>query len=635
MKKIVLTAVALLFLSFGLRLSAGPVSADRALGLANQMMPAVSTRAAEPLKVLWDGEVAAGVEAPALYVIGRESGGFVIIAGDDRVYPVLAISDREVFRVEGMPANVRWWMERMKAYVRSVAVPEAGAVAAWSARTRADASLPAAEVTGKVECLTPTWDQGNNDPIYFNGANVFNAKCPMATNGERTVTGCVPLALGEILTYESGQSGITMPTSAHGTVEAYNTGSDYAPTFPYELGTTYDWAGLRTLTDISAVKAARNAGNTALLDNLAQLLADLGVIVQATYNTAPNGGTSGHVNLVKLVEHLDINKRAHLESASDYTDRQWVAMLKEEIAQRPVLYSGSTVAAVGQWSDGSPYYAGHQFIFDGYGKYADEDVFHVNFGWGGSCNGYYRHLNLETNTSTNGWDNYSRNGAAVFGFYPDAASTYLPIISYTSAQFTSNMTVKGLSVDGDLSTSLSFVIYFVVSNESSADYSGTLRFVQEDKDGTLKKVVGSKSYSLAARHYSGTGVYATCASLAFGDRLVGQYSSDEVPGGWEYVKYVDDGTLHGEIPVMPAPFIRTASSYAVGDYFTFSIKNCSSLFAGTVWTVIAPDGTKTTYPQSDREFQLTQAGKYKIDAAIAEAVGGTVTEHVVTVINVQ
>ena len=86
---------------------------------------------------------------------------------------------------------------------------------------------------------------------------------------------------------------------------------------------------------------------------------------------------------------------------------------------------------------------------------------------------------------------------------------------------------------------------------------------------------------------------------------------------------------------MPVTFIQTESSYAVGDYFEVRIRNCAERYAGTVWTVTAPDGTRATYSQSDREFRLTQAGKYKIEAAIAPAAGETVTDRVVAVITVQ
>ena len=606
----------------GLNLSAAPVSAERALDLAGRILPAAKTRAAvEPLKVIWDGEVAATPQAPALYVIGRESGGFVILAGDDRVYPVLAISDSEVFRVEGMPANVRWWMERMKAYVRSVQTPEDRAVAAWSAKTRADASLPEGEVTNKVERLTPTWDQGNNDMYHF-GRYVFNAMCP---GSGYCPTGCVATSLGEVLTYESGLAGITMPESAHGTItgEEYvdRFPGGYAPSLPYELGTTYLWEGLRTLTDVPAINAAISAGQTALIDNLGQLLADLGAMVHAGYG--PQGTSADLVHTLQyLILHLDINKRVYAESESSYSLRNWVIKLKAELDQRPVFYSGS-----------DPEKGGHQFVLDGYGSFGDETVFHVNFGWAGSCNGYYRLTRLDS--GDNG--DYSYDCYAIFDFYPDANSTFIPRLSYDSITFNSGPTVNGLYVGGAVSAGQYFLLYWAVSNEGAAPYSGTLRVVQENKGGSLvgQPLHTESNYSIDPGIISGMGRSCRCNTITFGDKIVLQYASDQFSGGWADVKSLNDGSLICEWPLMPAAFIRTEASYAVGDYFTFSLKNIDTLYAGTVWTVTAPNGVKTVYQQADKEFCLTQAGKYKIDAAIAPTVGGDVTEHVVAVINVQ
>ena len=73
----------------------------------------------------------------------------------------------------------------------------------------------------------------------------------------------------------------------------------------------------------------------------------------------------------------------------------------------------------------------------------------------------------------------------------------------------------------------------------------------------------------------------------------------------------------------------------MGDYFEFRLKNNKDRYAGTVWTVTAPDGIKESYEQADREFRLTQAGRYKIEAAVAPKVGSSVIERVVAVINVR
>lgn len=608
MRKISIFSGLVCLLLGGWNLSAGPVSVDRVLDLAGRVLTDQKTRTGAPaLQVVWDGEAAESQDVSALYVVSRESGGFIIIAGDDRVYPVLAISDKGSFKVEGMPDNVRWWMDRMKAYVRSVQTPEPRAAMAWSAQTRS-AVLPDDEITDKVERLTPEWDQGNNDVSYF-GQNVFNAKCPKVGN-ELAIVGCTATALAEVLTYESGQSGVQMPSAAHGVVERYTVGSGYTtPSFPYQLGTVYDWEGLRTLASRKEIRSALSSGNTALLNNMAQLMADLGAIIHASYSV---NATSAHVSLPRLIEHFDINKQAHTENQSAYPIYQWVSMLRAEIDRRPVLYSGRTQQD-----------AGHQFILDGYGKLGDEDVFHINFGWSGYCNGYYRILNLDTG---DGYD-YSYSGQAVFDFYPDASSTYKVSLTYASQGLLSEATV----VPGQLFN----VTVSAVMNRSSIDFSGSVKYVQEDKSGNLiKDQLYSRSLSLNTNTGLRFNFNTSVNELSFGDKIVGFYKVDDTDS-WERIPYAENGGIVGELPLMPAAFICTQTSYAVGDYFDFRLRNNAYQYAGTIWTITDPNGQKNVSPQSDLAFKLTIAGKYKIEAAVAPKVGGAVTENLVTYITVK
>ena len=45
------------------------------------------------------------------YVFGAENNeGFVIVAGDDRVTPVLGYSETNGFSVDNMPPNLKWWL---------------------------------------------------------------------------------------------------------------------------------------------------------------------------------------------------------------------------------------------------------------------------------------------------------------------------------------------------------------------------------------------------------------------------------------------------------------------------------------------------------------------------------------------
>lgn len=61
------------------------------------------------------------------------------------------------------------------------------------------------------------------------------------------------------------------------------------------------------------------------------------------------------------------------------TDRTvWDAIIVDEInAGRPVIYSGQDVSV------------GHAFVCDGYEIKGSVPYFHINWGWGGSANGYF------------------------------------------------------------------------------------------------------------------------------------------------------------------------------------------------------------------------------------------------------
>ena len=60
----------------------------------------------------------------------------------------------------------------------------------------------------------------------------------------------------------------------------------------------------------------------------------------------------------------------------NYTTAQWEAMIKTELdAGRPILYAANDPSA-----------GGHAFICDGYNT---EGKFHFNFGWYGTCDGWY------------------------------------------------------------------------------------------------------------------------------------------------------------------------------------------------------------------------------------------------------
>ena len=108
---------------------------------------------------------------------------------------------------------------------------------------------------------------------------------------------------------------------------------------------------------------------------VAELMYDCGVMVKMEYS---QDGSAAYSSLVApaMAEHMYYSAAAREEYRLMFSDTQWLRMLQDEIdAGRPVIYGGSDDET-----------GGHQFVCDGYD--ADGNI-HINWGWGGWCNGYY------------------------------------------------------------------------------------------------------------------------------------------------------------------------------------------------------------------------------------------------------
>ena len=625
MKKIVVFILMAGLTAFGGQLlKARPVSPGRALEIGQKLFaagPATRT-GSSTVSIVWDGEFAGSTtrESPAFYVVARDGGGFVIVAGNDNVPPVLAFSQDGCFETKDMPANVRWWMERMKRYVRSTFMEEPGVRDQWNLflDTRSDASVPVLEENIVKLHDTPEWSQGY---VSVNGVqdSYFNKKCP-TMDGELTLTGCVATALGEILTYMSGIEGITMPPASSGVIESYTVGSGRThPDFPYQFGTTtYNWSGLRTLDEFWDVYYA----DPDLVLNMCQLLADCGAAVHAQYGLSGTSASSSAV-IGGMGEHFGFNKAAHEEFVANYTPRQWTSMLKAELDKWPVFYSGQ-----------SDNYGGHAFVFDGYGTYEGKDVFHVNFGWMGRCNGFYYYYHLDTQTEGPSEDYADSGVSAIFDFYPAPESAYLsPVLSIFPRDPYAGFVIPASPIEPGKSFRLELGS---LQNTGSVTYQNAIRFGLENRNGDIRLFGATINVEMVPGSFSPGFSFSTAIpwnyTISFGDRLSLFYVRE---GSFVKVNYPVNGTVIGEIPLYPAAFILIDGPYGIGDTMTLQLLNYDGLYAGTTWTFTDKDGIVTTVPQSAGDFQFTKAGKYKIDAAIAPSEGADVVEHVVAYVTVQ
>lgn len=310
-------------------------------GLAMEDLDLVRTEAA----------VAFGQTGATYYRAYNVTGnGFVVIAGDDAAYPVLAYSTESTFTDGELPINVAKWFEGYKVQLRDAVDQSLEANTdvrrAWD---RLLEGLPEEEREFRaVEPLVQTrWDQTPH----------VNALCPGGS-----VTGCVATAMAQIMKYhnhpEQGAGFHSYNAPNYGTLSA-NFGA-----------TTYNW---------SAMPNVVSSANTAV----ATLMYHCGVSVDMQYSPQVSGAwviqanspTTDHNSEYAMKTYFGYDPSMQGVKRENYTDAQWITLLKGELdASRPILYAG--------WGSGG----GHAFVCDGYDN---NNFFHFNWGWGGQQDGYF------------------------------------------------------------------------------------------------------------------------------------------------------------------------------------------------------------------------------------------------------
>lgn len=131
--------------------------------------------------------------------------------------------------------------------------------------------------------------------------------------------------------------------------------------------TTFDWANMLNKYTNSATATQKNA--------VAVLMKACGYSVNMNYGTDASGAQSSAL-VGALINNFGYDGGIHYDHRDFYSYDEWVDKLYAEMAAgRPVLYGGSSDSG------------GHQFVFDGFR--ASDKAFHVNWGWGGYCDGYF------------------------------------------------------------------------------------------------------------------------------------------------------------------------------------------------------------------------------------------------------
>ena len=327
------------------------------------------------------------------YVVNVGRRGFVMLSGDDRIKPILGYSYESSFNTKDMPESVRGWLgERRKEISYALTLEDFSATPEiteqWSHLSEVGASLSVVV----PPLLQTEWNQGS----------YYNLYCPIDVNGPNghVYAGCEATAMAQVIRYwEWPIKGV----GAHSYVSNYTNYGNYGLQSADFESTTYDYR----------LMPAYITSSTPLdqIDAVATLLYHCGVSINMSYGA--NESSAYHSTVaVALRNYFSYSTDLSYVQKNNYSDNNWKTMIKNELQNnRPIIYEG--------FGNG----AGHAFVLDGYD---DNNLFHINWGWGGSYDGFFSLSSLNPSSH-----NFTNDQGAIIGVQPSVRCT-MSISDYDS-----------------------------------------------------------------------------------------------------------------------------------------------------------------------------------------------------------
>ncbi len=301
--------------------------------------------------------------------------GFIIIAADDRIRPVLGYSFAGNFAGNFTPPAYAGFMQELEREILRVvatdAIPSDQTLNEWR-YLRSSQFIPERSMRDLLPLIKTSWDQGC----------FYNAGCPNDTAAPTTclhaLAGSGATAMAQIMKYYQ--------YPVHGAGEHGYTHPKYGIQYANFSATNYIYS---------------NMPDSVIIPNemVATLIYQCGVAQNMDYGVTISKSDSAAVDTA-LVKYFSYPGTAAWKWKKDYTATEWLSLLTAELdASHPLLYQGNANGT-------DPYF----FICDGY---QGSGYFHFNWGWGGAFDGYFSLDNL-----TPGSSNFTSGQGAIFNLAP-------------------------------------------------------------------------------------------------------------------------------------------------------------------------------------------------------------------------
>lgn len=347
MKRLTLTAMlaaALLTAPCGM---ARQLSVDEALQNARSFSTQSGMRMSPNMQLAY--QVNTPTQGVAVYVFNTANGkGFTLVSGNDIAAPVLGYSENGSFDPNNIPPGLQ---HMLNYYTEQIEKGELAGLAPYSEATTGERYATTPKHNIEPLCQT-RWDQ---DAPYWN-------LCP-TSYGRRCYTGCVATAMAQTMYVYK------YPEQSKGTAVWNNTTVSFNRTYAWE-NMLLSYSGSYTTAQGSAV---------------AELMVDAGKSVDMDYSTSGSGAMTDVVPSA-LYKNFSYDQACSYSQADQYPESDWIDIMYHQLDNgMPIIYGGF----------GTGYRGGHQFICDGY---RTDNYFHINWGWSGVSDGYYKLSALSPST---------------------------------------------------------------------------------------------------------------------------------------------------------------------------------------------------------------------------------------------
>jgi len=321
--------------------------------------------------------------APECYHVALNPQGYIVVSGDKRIMPVICFSLTGNLNLAESPQNALRAMlsSDLKASYAALTESDGDArlmssdhnesldnalnanILEWE-RLANPSTGPSTLSYTPISILIPpllktTWSQWN----HYNYLCPPNPSAHVSYNG-RCAVGCVAVVAAQLMKYYN------WPPYGQGSHEYFDDELTVTGFHSRVFADTYDWDNM--LNRYSSYSTY--SSNTTMA--ISELMYEAGVAVEMNYRT--NGSAASMRNLSSALNQYFSYTTPNYVKRADNTALYDQRLRDNLFAEHPVPAS----------------IPGHAILIDGLSADSNTNYFHVNYGWGGSNDGWYRPSNI-------------------------------------------------------------------------------------------------------------------------------------------------------------------------------------------------------------------------------------------------